>query len=141
MDCRTIKIRTWHLVLVVLVATGIVAATLAIAASSAAERPVTAGVPLSAPAHEPIPAYPAYSGWGQVAGFGYRAGLVAPRPVVAWQWYDRYGWIQRGRTPGTRVYVYPYASGWSWTWTESTGWYAMRTSDLTIGYRPIAIAT
>lgn len=135
-----VRIRTWHLAVVALAVTGIVVATLTTAANSAAERPVTAGVPLSAPLQEPIPAYAAYQGWGQVSGgYGYRFGPL--QVVTAWQWDSRYGWRPAARTPGSRVYIHPYASGWSWTWTQATGWYAMRTSDLTIGYRPVAVAT
>jgi hypothetical protein len=141
---RTIRIRSWHVALVLLLVTGLVATALVAASAEASKRPVNAGVPLSAPLQEPIPAHDGYQGWGQVRsafGNGDVGRLRAPAPVAAWQWYDNYGWYQRGRSPGTQVYIWPYAAGWSWTWTERTGWYAMRTSDLTIGYRPIAIAT
>lgn len=140
-----IRVRTWHVAAVAILATLIVAAALAVSSAEASKRPVNAGVPLAAPYNEPIAAYPSYKGWGTVEGGFYgsartAAGFVAPAPKVAWYWNGS-AWSQRGRSPGTRVYIWPYAAGWSWTWTESTGWYAMQTSDLMIGYRPIAIAT
>ncbi len=136
----TIRIRTWHVAVVAILATALVAAALAVSSAEASKRPVNAGVPLAAPYNEPIPAYASYQGWGTVEGGFYGNRLVAPAAKVAWHWNGR-SWVQRSRTPGTRVYIWPYASGWSWTWTENTGWLAMHTSDLMIGYRPIAIAT
>ncbi|MCW2921839.1 MAG: hypothetical protein JWL76_1713 [Thermoleophilia bacterium] len=142
-----IRVRTWHIAMVAILATVLVAGALALSSAKAADKPVNAGVPLAAPYNEPIAAYASYKGWGTVEGgfYGYgartAAGFVAPAPKTAWEWNTSRGWLQRGRTPGTRVYIWPYAAGWSWTWTESTGWYAMQTSDLMIGYRPIAIAT
>jgi hypothetical protein len=137
----TIRMRTWHIALVAILTTVIVAAALAMSSAKAADKPVNAGVPLAAPYNEPIPAYASYKGWGTVEGGFYgSARLVAPAPKVAWHWNGS-AWSQRGRSPGTRVYIWPYAAGWSWTWTESTGWLAMQTSDLMIGYRPIAVAT
>lgn len=135
-----LRMRTWHLNAVAALTTVIVAAVLAVSNAEASRTAVNAGVPLAAPYQEPIPAYANYKGWGTVEGGFYTARLMAPAPKVAWEWSGSQ-WLQRGRTPGTRVYIWPYASGWSWTWTESSGWYAMRTSDLLIGYRPIAIAT
>lgn len=137
----TIRVRTWHVALVLALASALVAGALATTSHQAASKPVNAGVPLSAPAHEPIPAYDGYKGWGQVSGGFYGNTFAPAQPKTAWEWNARYGWMQRGRTPGTRVYIWPYAAGWSWTWTESTGWYAMQTKDLQIGFRPIAIAT
>lgn len=136
-----LRVRTWHVAAVAILTTLLVAAAVAVSSAEASKRPLNAGVPLAAPYNEPIPAYASYKGWGTVEGGFYgTARLVAPAPKVAWHWTGT-TWVQRGRTPGTRVYIWPYASGWSWTWTESTGWLAMHTSDLMIGYRPIAVAT
>ncbi len=138
-----IRIRAWHVVAALVLATAIVAGVIATAANDAASKPVTAGVPLSAPAQEPIQAYDSYKGWGQV-DYDYGNGdlpLVGGRAQLAWQWYPNYGWYQRSRSGGTRVYIWPFAKGWVWTWTQDTGWYAMQTKSVIIGYRSIAIAT
>jgi hypothetical protein len=136
------RVRSWHVAVLAIITTVAVATVLAVAAAEASKRPVNAGVPLTAPLHEPMPAYASYRGWGQVAYASYgTARLMAPRPVTAWEWNAQRGWVQRSRSVGERVYIWPYAAGWSWTWTQSTGWYAMQTSALTIGYRPIAVAT
>ena len=137
-----IRVRTGHVAVVAVVATVLVAAALAVSGAKASSKPANVGVPLAAPYNEPIPAYGNYKGWGYVGGgyYGGGARLVAPRPVTAYEWNGS-RWLERTRQPGTRVYIWPYAQGWSWTWTQETGWYAMRTDALTIGYRPIAIAT
>lgn len=136
-----LRMRTWHVAAVAILTTLLVAAALAVSSAEASKRPVNAGVPLAAPYNEPIPAYASYKGWGTVhSTYNDQRGFAGPIPRVAWHWNGS-AWSQRSRTPGTRVYIWPYASGWSWTWTESTGWLAMHTSDLTIGYRPIAVAT
>ena len=138
-----IRMRTWHIAAVAILTTVIVAAALAVSSAEASKRPVNAGVPLAAPYNEPIPAYDSYKGWGAVHGtYGDFNGFAGPiHSKVAWHWNGT-AWSQRyGRTPGLRVYIWPYAAGWSWTWTESTGWLAMQTRDLVIGYRPIAVAT
>jgi hypothetical protein len=139
----TIRIRTWHVMAVMAVAVVAVGAVLASAACDAAARPVNVGVPLSVPMQEPIPAHASYQGWGSVRGDN---GNIAFAPGSeprreAWQWYPGYGWHKVSRAHHTRVYIYPYTGSWSWTWTQTTGWYAMRTQDLIIGYRPVAIAT
>lgn len=125
--------------MVAILATALVAAALAVSSAEASRRPVNAGVPLAAPYHEPIPAYDSYKGWGTVDRGMYANRLIV-KSKVAWHWNGG-SWVQRSRTPSTRVYIWPYASGWSWTWTETTGWLAMQTSDLVIGYRSLAVAT
>lgn len=137
----TIRIRTWHVLAVFLVMGALVAGALAFAATNEAATPVNVGVPLAAPYQEPIPAHANYLGWGQVTSAAGNSWATNVRRHTAWEWNTSRGWIERSRTSGTRVYIYPYGSGWSWTWTQSTGWLAMRTNLLTIGYRPIAIAT
>ena len=142
----TIRIKRWHVAAIAVVTTIIVAMALAVAGAEAAKRPVNAGVPLAAPLQEPVPVYPGYKGWGYVSNGNYSQGLVgrfaAPRPVQAWEWNaNTQNWMSRGRSQGTRVYIWPYATSWSWTWTQETGWYAMQSSELSIGYRPIAVAT
>ncbi len=136
----TFRVRTWHIALVAILTTAVVAAALAVSSAEASKRPVNAGVPLAAPYNEPIPAYDGFQGWGQVGSGTSTAYHLVAQTKVAWHWNGR-SWVQRSRTTGTRVYIWPYAAGWSWTWTQNTGWLAMRTSDLTIGFRPIAIAT
>jgi hypothetical protein len=137
----SLRVRALHVIAAFAVSTAIVVAFLAFGAAQTSGTPVNAGVPLAAPLQDPIPAYASYIGWGQVSGAssGYYATLRAV-PVTAWYWNGS-AWSQRSRYSGQRVYIYPYASGWSWTWSQDQGWLAMRTSQLTIGYRPIAIAT
>lgn len=138
----SIRIRAWQVAAVAIIATVAVAMVLAASSAEASKRPVNAGVPLAAPYQEPIPAYASYKGWGSVDGYGYggNARLAVAAPKVAWAW-NGHRWLQSQRAAGMRVYIHPYAEGWSWTWTHGTGWLAMRTSDLTIGFRPIAVAT
>ena len=136
----SIRIRARHVVVTCAASIVVVAALLAFSTAQTSGNPVNAGVPLSAPANEPIPAYDGYKGWGQVTVSGGGPSHLRLAPVAAWYWTGR-SWTATSRTASARVYIYPYASGWSWTWTQSTGWLAMRTSALTIGYRPIAIAT
>lgn len=137
----SIRVRAWHVIAAFVVSATIVVAVLAFGAAQTSGTPVNAGVPLSAPLQEPVPAYASYVGWGQVAsGYGYGFYGGAAQGVTAWYWNGS-SWSQRSRYVGDRVYIYPYTSGWSWTWTQRTGWLAMRTSQLTIGYRPIAVAT
>ena len=138
----SIRVRSWHVITAFIVSAAIVVGVLAFGAAQTSGTPVNAGVPLSAPLQDPIPAYASYIGWGQVAyasdaGFYYGGNGSG---VVAWRWSGS-SWQQSSRYYGQRVYIYPYASGWSWTWTQGSGWLAVRTSQLTIGYRPIAIAT
>lgn len=135
----SIRLRTWHVAAAFVASVAFVALLLAFGAAQTTGNPVNAGVPLSAPLNEPIPAYDGYKGWGQVSSGGAYSSLRAV-PVTAWHWNGR-SWVQSSRYVGTRVYIWPYASGWAWTWTQNTGWLAMRTNALTIGYRPIAIAT
>ena len=135
----SISLKARHVLVAFAASTLLVASFLAFGAAQTSGTPVNAGLALAATYQEPIPAYPSYVGWGQVDGGGAYAGFRS-QSVTAWYW-DGYSWSQRARTAGTRVYIYPYAAGWSWTWTQSTGWMAMRTSSLTIGYRPIAAVT
>jgi hypothetical protein len=139
---HSIRIRAWHVLAAFAASAVLVASFLAFGAAQSSGTPVNAGVPLAAPYSEPIPAYASYQGWGQVANGGgyYGAATLRSVPVVAWYWNGS-GWVQRSRYVGQRVYIYPYAQGWSWTWSEGSGWLAMRTSQLTIGYRPTVIAT
>jgi hypothetical protein len=134
----SIRIRAWHVLAMFAASAVLVASFLAFGAAQSSGNPVNAGVPLAAPYSEPIPAYASYQGWGQVAGGSYSS--LRAVPVVAWYWNGR-SWVQRSRYVGARVYIYPYAQGWSWTWSEGSGWLAMRTNQLTIGYRPSIIAT
>lgn len=139
----SLRVRAWHVIAAFVVSATVVVAVLAFGAAQTSGTPVNAGVPLSAPLQDPIPAYASYIGWGQVSsGNSYYYGGASLRavPVTAWYWSGS-AWSQRSRYVGQRVYIYPYASGWSWTWSQDQGWLAMRTSQLTIGYRPIAIAT
>ena len=134
----SIRVRAWHVAAAFVASTVLVAGILAFGAAQSTGNPVNAGVPLSAPYQEPIPAYPSYIGWGQVSGSSYSS--LRAVPVTAWYWTGS-RWDERSRYVGQRVYIYPYTAGWSWTWTQGSGWMAMRTNQLTIGYRPIAIAT
>ena len=136
----SIRIRSWHVLAAFAASAVLVASFLAFGAAQTSGNPVNAGVPLAAPYSEPIPAYASYRGWGQVSSGGYYANSLRAVPVIAWHWNGS-GWVQRSRYVGARVYIYPYASGWSWTWSESAGWLAMRTNQLTIGYQPQIIAT
>jgi hypothetical protein len=138
----SLRVRTWHVLAVFAASILLVAGALAFGTAQSSGTPVNAGVPLSAPYQEPVPAYSSYIGWGQVASgnTGYYGATLRAVPVIAWYW-DGSAWQQRSRYVSQRVYIYPYTQGWSWTWTQGSGWMAMRTSQLTIGYRPIAIAT
>lgn len=134
----SIRIRAWHVAATFAASVVLVASFLAFGAAQTSGNPVNAGVPLAATYQEPTPAYASYVGWGSVSG-GYYSSLRAV-PVSAWHWTGR-SWIETSRYVGARVYIYPYASGWSWTWSQSSGWLAMRTSNLTIGYRPSIAVT
>ena len=137
----SIRLRAWHVLAAFAASTVLVASFLAFGAAQSSGNPVNAGVPLAAPYQDPIPAYASYQGWGTVSsGSSYYGATLRAVPVIAWHWNGS-GWVQRSRYVGARVYIYPYASGWSWTWSEGSGWLAMRTNQLTIGYRPAIIAT
>jgi len=140
------RIGAWHLAAITTITTIAVGIALVAASAEASKRPVSAGVPLAAPLQEPISAYDGYEGWGQVA-HGFFASAAAQPPIMAFKLVEapypqRSYWVQRSRFAGERVYIAPLGyEGWSWTWTSRTGWYAMETHRLTIGYQPIAVAT
>lgn len=73
-----------------------------------------------------------YQGWAYVRHHcqGAMACTADYQTRDAWRWNGS-SWTSSGIGEGTRVYAWPYAAGWHWAWTQTTGWLAMRTSDIT----------
>ncbi|MCW2921634.1 MAG: hypothetical protein JWL76_1508 [Thermoleophilia bacterium] len=69
-----------------------------------------------------VSANPGYKGWGTAYCDFHTISLTG----YAWNG----AWSRRTVACRTQVYIWPYANGWSWAWTQSTGWLAMRGSDL-----------
>ncbi len=158
----TIRVRAWHVIILTVVATLIVASTLAIAASDAAKTPVNAGVPRASAFQQPIPAYQSYEGPATVdhtvaaftpqvvtaeliasdqAGVRFAPERPAFMPqVFAWQYWSWYGWWYSSLRSGTQVWVIPADENYHYVWHRNT-WYAIETKNLAIGYEALAIAT
>lgn len=110
------------------------------ASAATAAMPAFCGPP-QCPAPAPVITHPGanYIGWGYTRGLG-----ICPEgalciwageiQVPAWRWSG--AWTKTSVPTGTRVWIYPYATGWHWIWTPNTGWLAMTNSRLLLAVSP-----